>query len=77
MIINFIFFGVTFTSEFVNIFQKEQMKNLTKLSKAISLNKLFTFYHTMKIINTYYDFISSLCLHFNLFKFFFPSIKKL
>lgn len=77
MIINFIFFGVTFTSEFVNIFQKEQMKNLTKLSKAISLNKLFTFYHTMKIINTNYDFISSLCLHFNLFKFFFPSTKKL
>ena len=62
---------------FVNICKHAQIYYMNILNKDISKNKLFTFYNNMKVINIYFDFISSLCLHYNLFKLFFPSTKTL
>ena len=73
----FIFPKININPLIINLCQQEQKYNMHILTKAISQNKLYTFYNAMKVIDIDFDFISNLCLHYNLFKLFFPSTKKL
>ena len=62
---------------FIQVNYIEFISNCNILSKAISLNKRFTFNNNGTVFNINYDFLQKLFTHYKLFRLLFPDIKSI